>query len=91
MPQHITKQPNGKYAIFSSVVDDFVVYDATPEECYEHFRQQAVEESDRRTKQSLDIANQCKDRFGKDIDIVRRIHGDEQAEKRLEMMQERNR
>lgn len=28
----IIKQPNGLYAQFSSVVDDFVMYDATPED-----------------------------------------------------------
>jgi hypothetical protein len=32
MPRCIVKQPNGKYGIWSSVVDDFVLLDATAEE-----------------------------------------------------------
>lgn len=30
------KQPNGLIAFFSSVVDDFTVWDATPEEALAH-------------------------------------------------------
>lgn len=30
MGQQIIKQPNGKYAIFSSIVDDFILIDADP-------------------------------------------------------------
>ena len=29
MPSRVVKQPNGKYAIFSTVVEDFVAYDCT--------------------------------------------------------------
>lgn len=32
MGQQIIKQPNGKYALFSSVVDDFVLIDADPQD-----------------------------------------------------------
>jgi len=32
MSREIVKQPNGLYCIFSSIVDDVIVYDATPEE-----------------------------------------------------------
>jgi hypothetical protein len=32
MPQQIVKQLNGLYAIWSTVVDDFVMIDATPED-----------------------------------------------------------
>ena len=32
MGQQIIKQPNGYYAVFSSVVDNFVILDATPQE-----------------------------------------------------------
>lgn len=32
MSQQIIQQPDGKYALWSTVVDDFVLLDATPEE-----------------------------------------------------------
>lgn len=35
MGQQIIKQPNGKYAVFSSVVDGFTVFNATPDELIE--------------------------------------------------------
>ena len=35
MSRQIIKQPNGKYALFSSVVDDFVLIDADPNEIVE--------------------------------------------------------
>jgi hypothetical protein len=31
----IIKQPNGFYAVFSSIVDDFILLDATPDEIIE--------------------------------------------------------
>lgn len=38
MPSFALKQPNGKYAIFSSVVDDFVFCDATYDEALEELK-----------------------------------------------------
>lgn len=32
MGQQIIKQPNGLYAVWSTIVDDFVLYDCTPED-----------------------------------------------------------
>lgn len=32
MPRCIVKQPNGLYAIWSTIVDDFIIYDATAED-----------------------------------------------------------
>ena len=37
MGQQIVKQPDGRYAIFSSVVDDFIVIDATPRELIDYW------------------------------------------------------
>jgi methanogenic corrinoid protein MtbC1 len=35
MGRQIIKQPDGKYCVFSSISDDFIVYDATPNEIIE--------------------------------------------------------
>lgn len=37
MSHQIIKQPNGKYCIYSSVVDDIVVYNATPDAIKEYY------------------------------------------------------
>ena len=37
MGQQIIKQPNGLYAVWSSIVDSFVLVDATPEELIEEW------------------------------------------------------
>lgn len=87
MGQHVTKQPNGKYAIFSSVVDSFIIYDATPEEVYEHFRQMAGQESDRQTKRSLERADHLgESRLVEDLETVATIHGQPEADKYREML-----
>jgi hypothetical protein len=43
MGNQIIKQPNGKYAVFSSVVDDFVFYNATPKDLIDYFAKHEVE------------------------------------------------
>lgn len=87
MGQHIVKQPNGKYAIFSSVVDDFIAYDATPEEIAGHFRQEAIENSDRQTARGITSADHFADaRFATEIETVRRIHGDAMADEYVELL-----
>lgn len=37
MGQQIIKQPNGLYCVYSSIVDDFVITDASPEEIIGHW------------------------------------------------------
>lgn len=87
MGQHIVKQPNGKYAIFSSVVDHFIAYDATPEEIAAHFRQESIENSDRQTARGITSADHFADaRFATDIETVRRIHGDKEADGYLALL-----
>lgn len=67
MGQHIVKQPNGKYAIFSSKRAHFIAYDATPEEIRELRRAEAIEESDRFTKRGMDRAEAGHGFTGMDI------------------------
>lgn len=83
MGQHIVKQPNGKYAIFSSIVDQFIAYDASVQECYAHFREHAITECDRRTARSLELADASADRFMDDIRRIRSVHGDAEADNAL--------
>lgn len=55
MGRQIIKQPNGKYAVLSSVVDDFVIIDATPEEIIDAW---ATEERERLRKRVGEIIGQ---------------------------------
>lgn len=32
MPRHIYQQPDGRWCVFSTIVDDFLLYDATRDE-----------------------------------------------------------
>jgi adenylate kinase len=49
MANQIIKQPNGKYAIFSTEIDDFVLLEATPEAIIE----MRVEEERKRITESV--------------------------------------
>lgn len=49
MGRSIVEQPDGKYALFSTIVDDFIVCDLTEEELIEFCAQEAYD----REKESL--------------------------------------
>jgi hypothetical protein len=55
MGQQIIQQPDGKYALWSSVVDAFVLIDATPEEIVEHW---LAEEATRLRSRVAEIVQQ---------------------------------
>lgn len=54
MGQQIIKQPDGRLAVFSSIVDAFIVVDATPEEILDWRAEQAAEDARRATQRELD-------------------------------------
>jgi len=44
MGHRIVKMPSGKFAIFSTIVDDIIVYDATPEQLIDYYVEKKREE-----------------------------------------------
>lgn len=87
MGQHIVKQPNGKYAIFSSNVDHFIAYDATPEEIRELRRAESIKEAESLTKRGLERADAGGDAiFQEDLDMVRAVHGNAVAAEYEELL-----
>ncbi|MFK0288329.1 hypothetical protein ACIQVL_48835 [Streptomyces sp. NPDC090499] len=54
MGQQIIKQPDGKLAVFSTVVDAFIVIDATPEEILDWRAEEAANEARRTAQRHLD-------------------------------------
>ena len=45
MGRQIIRQPDGRYAVWSSVVDDFVMHDVTAQEIEDDFALEAAEEA----------------------------------------------
>ncbi|MFD8805579.1 hypothetical protein [Streptomyces sp. NPDC059597] len=54
MGQQIIQQPDGRLAVFSSIVDAFIVVDATPEEILDWRAQEAAAKERERTQRELD-------------------------------------
>jgi hypothetical protein len=54
MGQQIIQQPDGRLAVFSSVVDAFVVVDATPEELIEWRAEEAAKQARENTRAEID-------------------------------------
>jgi hypothetical protein len=53
MGRQIIKQPDGKYAVWSSVVDDFVMLDATAEELAADAGDKAKQAAERETREII--------------------------------------
>lgn len=90
MARQIIKQPNGKLAIWSSIVDNFIITDATPEE-YIQFR--IAEESERVRKDITEIVDKLEagTKIGyynlsweEALEEIKERHGDEELKKALD-------
>lgn len=78
MAWRIVKQPNGLFARFSSIVDDFTHFDATKEEIFNLCRDSAgVEVAETKIK----AAEENPQRFDDEIKIIEFVHGPEHADK----------
>lgn len=65
MARQIIKQPNGLYAEYSTIVDAFIMADATADQIIKNARQEAADEAERRCKEALENADAGKIRgFG---------------------------
>jgi hypothetical protein len=53
MGRQIIKQPNGRYAVWSSVTDDFVALDATAEELVDNAGEEARVAAERETTEII--------------------------------------
>lgn len=77
MAWRIVIQPNGKYARFSDVVDNFTDYDMTRDEAFELCRDAAGIDT---ANYKLTQAEKHAGRFDREIGTIREIHGDAEAE-----------
>jgi len=78
MGRQIIKQPDGKYCVFSSLTDDFICWDATPEEIIEmevSYARETITERINKTVKDLEAGGKPYYQFTKDfkeaVDSVR--------------------
>jgi len=83
MPKQIVKQPNGKYAIWSTVVDDFVCVECDLAELIDQLCQEEMTRIHKRVTEvvaGLDLGRSPYHQFTKTWDecigIVKECHGD---------------
>jgi hypothetical protein len=49
----IIKQPNGKFCVFSTIVDDLILYDGTPKEIEDYYAEEAAEKARDDTRKAI--------------------------------------
>ena len=83
--EQIIKQPNGLYALFSSNVDNFTVYDATPEEIINIWlEEKTIEVTDKVTsivealKRNEKPYYQFTLSFDEALATIKKVHGDDE-------------
>ena len=88
MGKQIIKQPNGLYAIWSSIVDDFIYYDCVREDLIEAFVEEAKKDIERNVDNILEKLRSGKKpyyQFTKTLEeaivTVRDVHGAREASK----------
>lgn len=89
MGRHVIKQPNNKYAIWSTIVDNFIMTDATRED-YINFR---IEEETERVKKDLteifdkvdkgDRYHHTVHQWNEALSLLEEIHGRDELDKLL--------
>ncbi len=79
MGRGIYKQPNGRYAVFSSIVDHFIFYDATEQELIDFFLQEEKEEIERRIHKTVSELDEDEEKSAKawkeKVTFIKRLHG----------------
>lgn len=77
MAWRIIQQPNGRYARFSEVVDNFTDYDLTRAEALELCKGHGLKPETAEVK--VRLAEQNPSRYKGAMEIVRLIHGEDEA------------
>ena len=78
MGRSIVKQPNGFYAVWSSVVDDFIVIDASAEEIISEYVTDAIKEIEVRVNaeiENIEEKGKSHRTFEECIRIIKSVHG----------------
>lgn len=85
MGNRAIKQPNGLYARFSEIIDDFTHANCSREELWVFYRDEGGVEC---ANGKLQRADENANRFDEAIDVIKSIHGKELAEERRKELSE---
>lgn len=87
MGRQIVKQPNGKYCLFSSVVDSVTYYNMSAEEIVEVWTEEAKKEYERKVKEVIEQLEaggkpyyQFTKTFDECIQTIKEVHGEAEGE-----------
>jgi len=87
MGRQIIKQPNGKYCVFSSIVDNVISYDMTEEEIINKFVADEKENIERKVKEIISQLNKNEKSYNQFtmnyegmLKTIKDIHGEEEAD-----------
>lgn len=93
MGHQIIRQPNRKFAIWSSIVDDFVFLNATMEDIIQYYVEKFKKDIRISVKTEIDALDggekpyaQFTKTFREAIDCIRKVHGPERQAKREKEM-----
>lgn len=82
MGQQIIKQPNGKYALFSSIVDDFILVEADPQDIIDEWVEKYKAETEKKVSEIITALEkgekpyyQFTMSFDEAVQTVRQRHG----------------
>ena len=82
MSHQIIKQPNGKFSIFSTVVDHIVLYDATPDDIVAFYLKKELDDIKQRVNKVCSEWDNDEDPYGLDtmywedvLDEIEACHG----------------
>ena len=93
MGHQVIKQPNGRYAVFSSVVDNFILVNCVKGEIRAYYIEKATEEANAQVDRMVGKAdgeipgNQFTMNFEEALETMERIHGKDTVNKFLEEYQ----
>lgn len=86
MGRQIIKQPNGKYCVFSSIVDNIISYDMTEQDVINEFVAEAKEDIEKRVKEIIAQLNnnekpyyQFTHSYEEMLKTIKGIHGEEEV------------
>ena len=80
MGRIIVSQPNGKHAIFSTIIDDFILYDATRDELIEFL----LNDKRREVENFINVSFKKENRLDECLETVKHVHGKEIFERAKE-------
>lgn len=87
MGQQIIKQPNGKYCLFSSIVDSVTYYNMSAEEIVEVWTNDAKKEYERKVKEVIETLeeggkpyHQFTQTYEDCIETIIEVHGEAEGE-----------